>query len=78
MSLENRLKVIMSNILNVSISEIDYNTSMDNIDAWDSLKHMSLIISIEREFGVDLEDDDIEVMTSYEVIETILRDRFSV
>ena len=57
-----KLKSIMSAVLKLDEQLIDISTSMDTVKSWDSLKHMNLIIALEREFGVDLEDDEVELM----------------
>ena len=35
--------------------EIDENWGPDNIDEWDSLNHLNLVLSIEQEFNISLE-----------------------
>ena len=45
---------------------------MNNSDAWDSLKHMELIVSIENKFNVELSADDIVEMIDIKRIKKIL------
>ena len=70
-----KLKSIMSAVLKLDEQLIDISTSMDTVKSWDSLKHMNLIIALEREFGVDLEDDEVELMVNYEIICSILTEK---
>jgi len=72
---EGKLKKIFSDIMGIEDSHINNSTSMENVESWDSIKHMSFIIALEKEFNVDLDDDDIEQMINYEVIIAILNER---
>jgi acyl carrier protein len=65
----------MSSILKVDIDEINMQTSMDNISNWDSLKQMNLIIALEREFDIELSDDEINELTSVEIILETLEEK---
>jgi acyl carrier protein len=42
---------------------------------WDSLGHMSLIITLEQTFGVSLEDDDVLEIDSYASAAAVLRSK---
>ena len=70
-----KLERIMSKVFNVMLEEITPKSSMDNLDAWDSLGHLSLIINIEEEFQFSLSEDEILNMTSYGDIKKILNNR---
>lgn len=63
-----RLKKIMSAVIGVDISRIDEESSTDNIEEWDSLKHINLIISVEQEFKISLPDEEIASLTSFALL----------
>jgi len=69
--MEDRIKTVMSAVLNVSADQIDTNTSPDNIETWDSLRHMNLIVALEEEFEIEFNDEDIVEMLNYVLIENI-------
>ena len=71
-SVSSRIKNIMSIVLGISINKIDKNSSSMNISSWDSLKHMNLIISLEEEFEIEFEENDIPRMTKYKTIKNII------
>ncbi len=48
---------------------------MKDVDAWDSLKHMELIVSLEETFGVNLNFDEIVRMQSVREIKRVLNER---
>jgi acyl carrier protein len=67
------LEKIMSDILKIPESEITDDLTMDNLDEWDSLRHMDLIVSIEQDFGVELTFDEIIIMRSVVAIKNVLK-----
>jgi len=70
--IERRIKQVMSDVFNVDINSINDTSSPDNIENWDSLKHMNLIIALEEEFGVIFDDQEIVDSMNYALIVNIL------
>jgi acyl carrier protein len=54
----------VSHIMGVPADQLGDASSPDSIAAWDSLRHMNLMLSLEEEFGVRFSDDQIMTMTS--------------
>lgn len=71
--MDNKIKDIMATILEVSIDDLDENSSQATLESWDSLKHMQLIIAIEEEFDVEIEDIDLIEMISFQTIKDALQ-----
>lgn len=59
-----KLKEIVASVLGVAESELSPEFSIETCERWDSLTHMELITSIEREYEIELTMDDIVEMTS--------------
>ena len=51
------------------------SATMDTVERWDSIGQMSLMASIEDEFQIELEPDEIIAFTSYQAGLDILRKR---
>ena len=51
--MEERIKKVFSNVFNLDIETINNESSPDNIESWDSLKHMNLILALEEEFEIE-------------------------
>ena len=66
--IENRIKTVISSVLNISKSEINNKTSSDTIKSWDSLKHMNIIVGLEEEFDIEFDADEIGNLLNYELI----------
>ena len=71
--MQNKLKKIMSVVLNIPIDIISMSSSPENIEKWDSLAQLNLIMAIEEEFGFKLSDDEVIKMTNFESILKIIR-----
>ena len=59
-------KVIMDTF---ELSDVQDNISPRTCDKWDSMHHLQLIVSLEMEFGVSFEPEDITNMLSLNEIE---------
>ncbi len=70
--MENRIKKVMSNVFNINVDSINNESSPDNIENWDSLKHMNLIIALEEEFRIEFDDEEIVDSMNYALILNIL------
>ena len=74
--MEQMLRRVVANVLNVKEYEINDDLSMKTLTNWDSTKHMELILSLEEEFEMpQLSTDEIVEMTSVAEIKRILRNK---
>lgn len=64
------MKRVMAETFEVDAQRIDEHTAPDTLAAWDSLRHMSLILALEREFGIEFDEEAIPELSSY----TLLRE----
>ena len=71
--IENKIKNLMSAVFEVRSHDINNESSPDNIDSWDSIKHMNLVFAIEEEFNIKLTDDNIiELINMKNIMEMVL------
>jgi acyl carrier protein len=71
---ERALKELMATVLQVDVESVGPDTDMDTVESWDSLKHLTLVLALESEFGVSIPDEDAGAITSYPLIRLVLRD----
>ena len=70
--MEERLKNLFNEILEFKI--VNGDASADNIENWDSMNHLKLIMGIEREFDVRFNTEEIPLLNSYnKIIEALTR-----
>ena len=70
-----KLRQTLADVFGVRENEIIPELCKDDLDVWDSLKQMDLVMSLERAFDVSLGIEDIVQMTSVSSIIKILRDK---
>lgn len=59
-----RVLNVVSQVLGIPVDEITDDSSPENVEAWDSLKHMNLVLALEEEFGIRFSDERIVAMLS--------------
>lgn len=63
MNVEEKIRKIMAEVLEISEDEIDEDSAIGDFPKWDSLNHLKIIATIEKEFGIQFTPDvlmDIE------------------
>ena len=69
-----KIKQIMSAVFELPVESIIDDASIDNIENWDSLRHLNLILALEEEFGVSIPDDEVGNLVNYKLIELVIND----
>lgn len=70
--MRNRVFRIFSQIMGISEHQIVEASSPDSIGAWDSLRHMRLVLALEEEFGIKFSDETIvEMLTVGSVLAAV-------
>jgi len=59
-----QVKEIVGALFGVEAQEISAETSPDTVKTWDSLQHLTLVLELERVFGVQMRPEEITDMTS--------------
>jgi len=73
--METRIKQVMSDVFNIDVETIGNNSSPDNIEKWDSLMHMNLIVALEEEFEIEFDDEEIVDSMNYALILNIIQSK---
>jgi acyl carrier protein len=73
MSVDARLRGVLSSVLGVDAAAIKDTDSTKTMPEWDSVAHLELMLALEAEFAVQLSADEIAGLTTVSAI----RDRLS-
>ena len=73
--MEKTLKNIFSDLLKLDLKEINDDLTMKDLDIWESLMHMELIVTIEKEFELEFSFEEIVSMQNFGEINRILKKR---
>jgi acyl carrier protein len=68
-----KLAAILAEVFGLRVAEIQPELHKDDVGTWDSLKQMDLVMTLEREYEVELEISDIVRMTSVAEIMAVLK-----
>ena len=66
--IEERVKKILAGVMNVPPETVTKESSADTIEAWDSLKQMTLILTLEQEFNIQFMESQVYELLSYSAI----------
>ncbi|QXG75082.1 acyl carrier protein [Modestobacter sp. L9-4] len=69
---DDALRQVMATVLRVPADSIGPDSSMDTVPGWDSLRHLTLVLALEDEFGVQIPDEEAGSITSYPLIRLVL------
>ena len=67
-SVEQKIKAIMAKIFKIDINDVNEDTSADNVDHWNSLEHVDLLVNLQKEFDIEFTDSQIVEMLSYKTV----------
>ena len=70
--MNSRFRAVIAEVLGLRESDVRIDLTKEDTGSWDSLKQLDLVMSIEREFGVELEIADIVQMDSIAKIIDVL------
>ncbi|HUU27312.1 MAG TPA: acyl carrier protein [archaeon] len=66
--MKDRVLKIVSRVMSVPVKQLNEQSSIDTLEKWDSMRHMNLIMSLEEEFQVTFNEEEIIEMVSVEII----------
>ena len=67
-----KIKQVMSAVFEIPVESITDEASSDNIENWDSLRHLNLILALEEEFDVSIPDEEVGNLVNYKLIELVI------
>jgi acyl carrier protein len=73
-----RLQRLLADLFALSEGEVTLATSAETLSAWDSLKHLQLMLMLEEEFQVQISPETMEQLTSVERIVVWLEEQGTV
>ena len=72
--IESRVRTILAELFELDPATIGPDTSTDTVEQWDSLQHLTVVLSVEEEFGIHLDDEQTVAMVTFPLIVEIVRE----
>jgi acyl carrier protein len=70
-NIKDEILEIISKALEVDNKKIDFDSSVENVDEWDSLGHLSILVSLDKKFNGNLAG--IKEMASVDSVKSIFK-----
>ena len=70
-----KIKNVMSAVFSIDADSINENSSPDNIEEWDSLRHLNLAVALEEAFNIELSEEDIMELMNFKLIELKIKEK---
>lgn len=70
-----RVRAAAADIFHVPASQLTAEASPRTIANWDSVEHLNLVVTLEQQFAVQFEPEEIEEMKSIGTIAEVLQRR---
>jgi len=74
---EDKLKQVVADVLEADPATIGPDFSMDTVECWDSLRHMTLVLAIEDAFNISIPDDEAADVTSWPLIKLVVEEQLA-
>jgi acyl carrier protein len=73
-----RVRSILGDVFALKPEDIGSDTSTDTVPAWDSLQHLTVVLSLEEEFDIHFDDEETVALVSFPLIVTIVGERVGI
>jgi acyl carrier protein len=70
-----KLRETIESVFDEKFDEVAKASHFREIESWDSLSYIKLVVAIQAKFGIELTAQEIQRMTSVPAIDGILRSR---
>ena len=74
---EARVRDLLVEVFDLDPASVGPRTSPDTVEAWDSLQHLTVVLSLEEEFDLAFDDEETVTMTSFELIVLTVREKLT-
>lgn len=72
---DKKVEKLLADVFQMPTAKVTDDLTMQDVEVWDSLKHMELVVSLEETLGIELTFDEIVAMQSVREIKRILREK---
>lgn len=66
------IRQIVADVLELPIERVTAETVSESVENWDSVHHLSIMMSLEERFGIELEPEEVESMLSVARMEQVV------
>lgn len=63
-----QIRQLVADTFGIDVSSVTAETSPETVEAWESMSHLSLMLSLESQFGISIEPDEMPTLVSVQAI----------
>lgn len=67
-----RLASVFANVLRLPVDRVHPGLTPDDVESWDSVNHLTLVLAVEQEFSIQCKVDEIMEFTSFQAILSVI------
>jgi len=72
-----RVRGIAADVLQVPVPQLTMESSTENVESWDSVHHLNLVLALEQEFDLQFEPEEMDQMHSISHIINVLENKLN-
>ena len=72
-NIDQRVGGVIADVFGLDPQEVGPETSIETVEAWDSLQHLTVVLALEEEFDIQLDDEQTVAAVSFPVMTEIVR-----
>ena len=69
------VKNMMAALFKIPADDISLDTSVDNVEGWDSLNHMKLVMALEEAYAIEFTEQEVIELLSLELVMLTLQSK---
>ena len=77
-TVEERVRSVLGEVFGLDPSVVGLHTSTDTVEGWDSLHHLTVVLSLEEEFGIQFDDQETLSLVNFALIVAIIKERLGI
>lgn len=74
-NIEARVRGVIADVFGLDPQEVGPGTSIETVEAWDSLQHLTVVLALEEEFEIQLDDEQTVAAVSFPAMTQVVRER---
>ena len=75
--MKSKIMTILAEVLEISPDRVNLNTEPNQLEEWDSLAHLKLIMKLEQELNISISMEEVSELTSIDKIYSIISKKTS-
>lgn len=70
-----RVRGVLVDVFDLDPATVGPGTSVDTVKAWDSLQHLTVVLSLEEEFDIGFDEEETVSIVSFDLIVMTVREK---